>query len=364
MKILVIGNGPAGFTLAKELSKDFDVTIIEKENSLYYNKPMLSHYIAGFVGEMALFRYSHEWYDKYGIELNLGVEAERIDETRKKLVTTNGEFEYDALVLATGARAREPEVEGKEHLMTLRTFEDAKRIKESLESEDEPVIIGGGFIGLELASNLAKAGFKPRVVHRRATFLGLDEELSGILKEKLENAGVSFLLNANLMKADEKGILTDKGYIKSKTKICAIGIVPNKEIAEKSGIKTNRGVLIDERFQTSAGDVYAIGDCAEYEGIICGTAKTSMEHARTLANILRGKEALYDFNFRSIVFKFGDLPITIIGRVKNESRWVDENIKVFLENNMVVGAVVLEDLKEAMRLEKLIKNGLSLKEFG
>ena len=363
MRLLIVGNGVAGITLAKELSGEFDVTIVDRENIPYYSKPMLSHYIAGFIDKKALFPYSFEWYEKKGIRLKLGVEAKVIDRARKRLITSGGELNYDILVLATGAKAKEAVVEGKEYIKVLRTFEDAESIKDALEHEGRIIILGGGFIALELAGNLAKAGYDVKLVHRRNTFLGLDEELSEILKGKLENAGVKFYLNTNLLKADENGVLTDKGYIDGKLKVCAFGIVPNKEIAMRSGIHTGRGILIDEQFRTSAKDVYAIGDCAEYNGIICGTARASMEHARVLANLLREKEGRYNFEFRSLVFKFADFSIAVIGKIKGNGQWINENIKIFSSQGKILGAVIFNDLKTATKLEKLIRMGASLNEL-
>lgn len=363
MRIVIIGNGSGGVELANQTSSEHEVTIVELENVLYYSKPMLSHYIAGFIDKKKLFPYSFDWYEKKGITLNLGVKAEVIDRARKKLITSDGEIPYDILVIATGARPREPIFEGKEFVQTLRTLQDAEKIKEQIEKYEDALILGGGFIGLELAGNLAKAGYKVKVVHRGDTLLGLDEELTKVIMEKLRNNGVEFYLNANVLKADENGVFTDKGHVNGKVKICALGIIPNKEIAIKSGIHAGRGILVDDHFRTSAEDVYAIGDCAEYSGVICGTAKAAMEHARVLANILRGKEDRYDFEFRSTVFKFGDFPIALIGKTKGEGRWLDENTKVFLEGEKVVGAVVIEDIRKATTLERKVKARVSVNEL-
>ncbi|MDK2854635.1 MAG: hypothetical protein PWQ92_1529 [Thermococcaceae archaeon] len=320
MRIVIIGNGSGGVELANQTSSEHEVTIVELENVLYYSKPMLSHYIAGFIDKKKLFPYSFDWYEKKGITLNLGVKAEVIDRARKKLITSDGEIPYDILVIATGARPREPIFEGKEFVQTLRTLQDAEKIKEQIEKYEDALILGGGFIGLELAGNLAKAGYKVKVVHRGDTLLGLDEELTKVIMEKLRNNGVEFYLNANVLKADENGVFTDN----------------------------------------SAEDVYAIGDCAEYSGVICGTAKAAMEHARVLANILKGREDRYDFEFRSTVFKFGDFPIGIIGKTKGEGKWLDDRTKVFLEEGKIVGAVVIEDIRRAMTLERKIKAGVSM----
>ncbi|AMQ17846.1 NAD(P)/FAD-dependent oxidoreductase [Thermococcus peptonophilus] len=358
MRVVIIGNGPGGVELAKELSGEHEVLIIEREEVPFYSKPMLSHYIAGLIEREKLFPYPIDWYEGKGIGLRLGEEAKLIDRARKVLITDKGEYPYDILVIATGARAREPTVEGKEHLLTLRSIEDADRIKALLEEHGEALIVGGGFIGLELAGNLAKAGYGVKLIHRRDTFLGLDEELSGLIRERLGEAGVEFHLDAELLKADENGIQTSKGYIEGKVKICAIGIVPNVEIARRSGIQTGRGILIDDHFRTSAKDVYAIGDCAEYSGIICGTAKGATGHARVLANILRGKEDRYPFELRSSIFKFGDLPIAIIGKTRGDGEWIDGHTKAFFQDGKLVGAVVIGDIKRAFSIEKELKEEL------
>ncbi|MDK2870080.1 MAG: hypothetical protein PWP39_1315 [Pyrococcus sp.] len=223
MRVVIVGNGPGGVEIAKQLSDTYEITIIDKEPVPYYSKPMLSHYIAGFISRDKLFPYSLDWYRKRGIEIRIGEEAKVIDRGRKVVITDKEEVSYDVLVLATGARAREPQVKGKEHLLTLRTIFDADRIKENIENSGEAIIIGGGFIGLELAGNLAEAGYHVKLIHRGSTFLGLDEELSSMIKEKLQEMGVKFFLNSELLEANEEGVLTNSGFIEGKVKICAIG---------------------------------------------------------------------------------------------------------------------------------------------
>ena len=357
MRVVIVGNGPGGVELAKGLAGEFEVSIIEGEKLPYYNKPMLSHYIAGFLPEEKLFPLPVDWYGRKGIDLHLGTSALLIDRAKRLLVTSKGEFPYDVLVLATGARAREPVVPGKEHLLTLRTLHDAKRIREKLEKEGEMVILGGGFIALELAGNAAKAGYQVRLVHRRKNLLGLDDELSERIRERMEGIGVEFHLKTRVLRATGEGLKTDRGYMPGRLKVCAYGITPNIELAIKSGIQAGRGVLIDGQFRTSAENVYAIGDCAEHHGTIAGTARGAVEEARSLANILEGGKASYDF-FRSAVFKFADLSLAIIGRTRGEGRWLDEEVKVFYEGGKPVGAVVLGNMRRAIELEKSIREGL------
>lgn len=114
VKVLIVGNGPGGVELAKQLSEDHEVTIVEKETVPYYTKPMLSHYVAGDVKEENLFPYSLDWYRKKGIELLLGTTAKKIDTKKKTLETDRGTLEYDILVLATGAGPRKLQIPGSE----------------------------------------------------------------------------------------------------------------------------------------------------------------------------------------------------------------------------------------------------------
>jgi NADPH-dependent 2,4-dienoyl-CoA reductase/sulfur reductase-like enzyme len=111
LRIVIVGNGPGGVELARALSGHFDVTMVERESLPHYSKPMLSHYIAGFLPEEKLFPYTLDWYEEKGIDLRLGVEAKAIDRARKVLVASRGDVPYDVLVLATGARARPPSAE-------------------------------------------------------------------------------------------------------------------------------------------------------------------------------------------------------------------------------------------------------------
>lgn len=155
MRVVIVGDGPAGTELAKRLAENHEVTIVEKENLPHYTKPMMSHYIAGDMAKEQIFPYPLEWYEKKAIKLLLNVEAKGIEPKDRILHTSAGPIEFDVLILATGARPRRISIAGEEYLLTLRTWEDAEKLKERLEKEKDLLIIGGGFIGLELAGNLA-----------------------------------------------------------------------------------------------------------------------------------------------------------------------------------------------------------------
>lgn len=356
MKVVIVGNGPGGVELAKQLSEEHEVTIVERETVPYYTKPMLSHYVAGLAEEKSLFPYPIDWYEKKGIKLLLGTTAKRIDAEKKVLETDRGNFEYDVLVLATGAKPRALKIPGWERMYTLRTIEDAKRLKEAVEREKDLLIIGGGFIGLEIAGNLSKRGIKLRVVEKMTRLMGLDEELTERIKGELEKHGVEFYLGRDVERIENDVLVTDKEEIPARVILCSIGIVPEVSLAKESGLDVNKGILVDKTFRTSKPDIYAIGDCAEHEGIICGTAKAAMAHAKVLANTLKGIPDEYDFHFRSSYFKFGDFPIAIVGELTDKGEWIDSETKSFYRDEKIVGAVVLSDVRKAREWEERLRS--------
>jgi nitrite reductase (NADH) large subunit len=359
VKIVIVGDGPGGVELAKRLAENHEVTIVEKEDLPHYTKPMMSHYIAGDMPKEQLFPYSLEWYEKRGIKLLLKTEAKRIDLENRVLQTDSGPIEFEVLVLATGARPRRILIAGEQHLLTLRTWKDAERLKEMIEREKDLLIIGGGFIGLELAGNLSRKGYRVKIVEKTNFLLGLDKELTEKIKMRLQNYGVEFFLGRDIKRVEEGFVVTDKEEIPARLVLCAIGIVPETTLAKESGLKLNKGILVDRRFRTSAPNVYAIGDCAEYDGIISGTARSAMEQAKVLAKVLNGQPGEYDFHFRSSYFKFADLPIAIIGRLEGEGKWLDDNTKAFYKNDEIVGVVVLEDMKSARSWETKLRSFLN-----
>lgn len=313
----------------KELFGEYEVFIFEREEVLFYLKFMLSYYIVGLIEKEKFFIYFFDWYERKGINLKFGEEVKLIDRVRKVFVMDKGEYFYDIFVIVIGVRVREFIVDGKEYFFIFRSIEDVEGIKVLFEEYGEVVIIGGGFIGFELVGNFVKVGYGVKLIYWRDIFFGFDEEFSSLIREKLEELGVEFYFGVEFLKVDENGFLIIRGYIEGKVKICVIGIILNVEIVRRSGIYIGRGILIDDYFRIFVKDVYVIGDCVEYSGIICGIVKVVVGYVKVLVNFLRGKEDCYFFEFCFLVFKFGDLLIVIIGKMRGEGEWFDEYIKVF-----------------------------------
>lgn len=306
MKILIIGNGPAGFSAArkiKALKPDFEVSILCRENLPLYAKIRLPEFIAGKVPENKLFLSKLEDYQKFRIGFVSGENATAIDRNGRMLVTESGlRLNYDKLILALGSKPFIPPVNGIciEGIFVLRTLDDAKSIAEAAKSARKAVVIGGGLLGLELAYALKDLGLKVDVIEYFPRLLpkNIDEKCSRILLEKLKDTGVGFFLGRNVsevLKADG-GLLfkTDKAdAISCDFAVFSAGIRSETALASKAELSVKKGIVVNERLETSERNIYAVGDCAEVNGTVEGLWVAAKEQGEAAAAIICGTMAKY-----------------------------------------------------------------------
>jgi nitrite reductase (NADH) large subunit len=306
MKIIIIGNGPAGFYAAKKirtLIPESSVAIIDSDELPLYTKLRLPDFIAGKVEEKKLFLAKPEDYEKSGIETHFGTCITNINTKEKKVVTSSCEvFHYDKLIIATGAKAFKPIIKGvsEDGVFTLRTLADAKAIIEKTKTSNKAAVIGGGLLGIELANALNSKGmavdiieFFPRLLPKQ-----LNDVEAALLLKKLETPTFSFYLDritTEIISHDAALILKTnrQDEIHADFVVVSAGIKTEINLAENCGIKTERGIVINNRFETSAPDTFAIGDCAQLDGKIFGLWMAAKEQGEALADILAGKRESY-----------------------------------------------------------------------
>lgn len=306
MKIVIIGNGPAGFYAAKKirtLIPDSSVIIIDRDELPLYTKIRLPDFIAGKVEEKKLFLAKTEDYGKSGIETHLGKTITNINTKEKKVVTSACEiFPYDKLVIATGAKAFKPIIKGvsEDGVFILRTLADAKTIIEKTAVSRKAVVIGGGLLGIELANALKCKGlnvdiieFFPRLLPKH-----LDDAESSLLLKKIETPTFTFYLDRITTEIIRNGssllLKTNrKDEIQADFIVVSAGIKTDINLAENCGIKTEKGIVVNDRLETSLPDIYAIGDCAQIDGKIFGLWVAAKEQGEALADILAGKRESY-----------------------------------------------------------------------
>lgn len=264
-RIVIIGAGECGvraaFSLREQGYAD-GIVLIGDETSLPYERPPLSK---EHQGNPKLIR-SREAYEAANIDLRLGTLVGDLDASLRRLRLTDGEtLGYDKLLLATGARARL--FSGMEGCLTLRTSMDEKAISARIGQNTRVGIVGGGFIGLELAARARKAGAEVTVIEAAARLLGraVPAEISEIVQSRHEAEGVRILLKQGVRSTDAQSVtLTDGSALSFDTVIVGVGSVPNTEIAQEAGLVVDNGIVVDGELRTSDPHIFAAGDCCNF----------------------------------------------------------------------------------------------------
>lgn len=292
MEVLVIGGVAAGTKAAAKFKREnpsAKVTLVSKSKDISYAGCGLPYYIGGVIeNASSLFVKTPEAFAALtGVDVRTQVEAVSIQPAEKKVEVVNlasGEREclrYDKLVIATGADPFVPELAGRDlkNVYTLRTPDDAIAIRSALDSGavKRAVIVGGGFIGLEVAENLKERGVKTTIVEMSPQILpGFDEEMAYIGEDYLLRQEVMVLCGervAALEGADRvEKVVTDKRKLKADLVILSIGVKPNANLAKEAGLSLGaRGAIaVNAHMQTQDPDIYAVGDCAETGNLLTG----------------------------------------------------------------------------------------------
>lgn len=263
--IVIIGAGECGVRAAFELrAKGFEgtVTLLSGEASMPYERPPLSK---DRTLEPKLIR-NEDAYRDARIDLRLGACVEAIDVAEKKVRLVGGEtLGYDKLLIATGARPRV--FPGMEACLTLRTDADAEALLPRFAPGVRIGIIGGGFIGLELASTARLAGAEVTVLEAGPRLMGraVPAEISEAVFARHRSEGIDIRTGAQVASADAASItLQDGGRLEFDAVIAGTGALPNTKLAEDAGLAVDNGIRVDGTFRTSAADVFAAGDCCNF----------------------------------------------------------------------------------------------------
>jgi nitrite reductase (NADH) large subunit len=389
MKIIVVGNNVAGTTAAKsmrELSPDADIVVFSEEPHHYYPRPMLVEFIAGAVPEEKLFMNKPEWYAANRLDVRLSTKVERIDIAKKAVLAAGTWHPYDRLVLANGASSFAPPIQGlpKKWAMTLRTLDDAKRIRERAPRVSSAVIIGGGLLGLETANALrrAKPGIQVHILELGGYLLPrqLDQEAGGMLQKMMMEWGIDLHPNAEVSEIagtdDEMVVRLKSGEaIEAQLVVISAGVRPNLQLAKDAGIHVGRGITVDSAMRCHSADgIFAIGDVAEFEGKVWGIVPTALEQAKIAARNVLGIEAPpYRDNPPSNTLKVMGVDLTSVGAAaqppegSEEIRAQSPDGKVYkkyvLKDGKLVGAILLGTKKGALALTKMVKEGADVSDI-
>jgi NADPH-dependent 2,4-dienoyl-CoA reductase/sulfur reductase-like enzyme/nitrite reductase/ring-hydroxylating ferredoxin subunit len=272
-KIVIVGGGAAGFAAAEMLRRrDYkgSIVMLSSDNAAPVDRPNLSKdYLAGSAPEDWLPLRPDDFYQQADIDLRLGTTVTAIDPKARQLTTAGGTIGYDRLLLATGAEPIRLPIPGANlpHVHTLRTLKDCRAIIDAAKSARQVVVIGASFIGLEVAASLRARGIEVHVVAPEARPMEriLGPEMGDFVRALHEEHGVAFHLENTVTAIGERKVtLKSGGTLEADFVVFGVGVKPRLELAEKAGLKIDRGVLVNEFLETSAPDIYAAGDIARW----------------------------------------------------------------------------------------------------
>ncbi len=413
MKIVIIGNGPAAVSAAETVRQSgggaCEIVMISKEDTPLYSPCPLAEYVEGSVPRERLFLRDMAFYASNRIETLFGCSVTRIDTAARRVHYAGpkgaGTVDYGRLLIATGAEAVVPPIPGLAAptsspgifgrmfgarpaagsqrpalnpipgLFTLKTLADADGILGAIKNHRRAVVIGSGFIGLESAQALARHGIEVTVVealgHVMPTMLG--EEMAERVKQRLASHGVNVQLDSPAesvwwSRKGVHGVRAGGKELACDLVICAAGVRPGLSFLEGSGISTGRGILVDERMQTSQTDVFAAGDIIQLNGKALpnwpNAVKTGRIAGYNMLGLDRFHPELEDYN----VVRIFDVPVASFGALEGgrELRWESPGVlrKVAVTDGKVAGVQFWGDVNGMGFYHELMKKGADVSAFG
>ena len=314
--IVIIGSGLAGYTVIRELrkiDKAIPITLVTREPGYFYSKPMLSTALASNKSAEQLISTNAEGM---ATQLDMTVlgdaDVTAIDTAAQTVTTSKGSISYGKLVLGLGADQIRLPLEGNaaHEVITVNDLEDYAQFRKTIEGKKRVAILGAGLIGCEFANDLVLGSYEVDVIDLAPQALGrlLPEAAAQALQAKLSAAGVRWHFATTVQSVDRSGdslsiALSNGTVINSDAFLSAVGLRPRIDLAQSAGIATGVGITVNRQLETSAKNVYAIGDCAEVEGLVLPYVMPIMQAARALAPNLLGQATTLNYPAMPVMVK-------------------------------------------------------------
>ncbi len=377
--IIIIGAGHSGGIVASEIRKNnkkVSITIFGEESYFPYQRPQLSKsFIKGEIEEKSLFLKSKDFYKKNNIDVITDTKIIEINKNKKIVTSEKGDkYTYDFLVIATGSKLTKLNLECSDsNIHYLRTIKESLRIKDQIDQNKKLVIVGAGYIGLEIACFARSRGSKTKVIeqYRQLMARSVSKEISEFFYNKHLNNSVEFCFEKTVRNIeDHKGrkqvILDDNEIIDADEVVIGIGIKPNIELALAAGIKCSDGIEVNEYGQTSDKSIYATGDCTFHfnsiykKRIRLESVQNAVEQSKIVALAVLGNKKQYD----SVPWFWSeqyDARLQIAGirdkydqSIETGSFSEEKFSYLYLKNNKLIAVESINDSKTFLKAKKLI----------
>ena len=384
---VIFGNGAAGLSAAKAIrERDLTGSIVMISNEPYatYNRPMLTKSMVSELDVKEILVEQPSWYEENNIHLILDKEITAIHPDEKEIELSDGmKLKYTKLVYALGSECFVPPIPGtdKPEVVAIRRMSDIEKLEEMLPRVQNVVVIGGGVLGLEAAWELKKARKNVTVLEATPQIMGrqLDEAASQMLTAISESNGID--IHAGVQIASIEGAesvtgvrLADGTQFPAELVIVSAGVRANAAIAKNAGLEINRGVLVKADMSTSNGDIYACGDCAEYDGVNYAIWPQALEQGKVAGANAAGDELTYTtvsaglsfHGMNTALYAIGDNgknPNLIYRTVEFKDMGRKQYEKYYFLNNRLCGAILIGDTSKMAQVTDAVEQKKTFKEM-
>jgi NAD(P)H-nitrite reductase large subunit len=392
MRYVIVGNSYAAIGAVesiRELDQTGEIIIISDEKYRAYGRPLITYWIAGEIREKQMDYRTATWYKYQRVKTKLGQRVARVDPAARQVVLENGrQVAYDRLLICTGGTPIVPPIPGvdAQGVYTMTRFDDAKAFKDWADQKriKAGVIIGGGLIGLSVFKAMKGVKVKLTLVELldRVLGLALDYESSAMIEKRLAQAGVDVRTSSGA-----EAIITDRQTrvkavrlkggeeIPCQTVVMAVGVRPNVGLLKDSGIKINRGIVVDERMRTSVPDVYAAGDVVEAYDVVneknqvIAILPLAYEQGRVAGRNMAGGDGVYPGGIALNSLPIFDLPLMTMGITLTDNQsGLDVLVhkadgvyrKLVFRGDRLVGAILVGNVDHGGALTWLIRSRLPM----
>lgn len=384
---VILGNGAAGHYAAEAIRKrdrTGTITMISNEPYRTYSRPMLTKSIMAGLNEEQIAVEDASWYEENHIYQILGHEVVKIDPEAKEVHLDDGsKYHYTKLIYALGSECFIPPIKGvdKDGVIAIRRLSDTKKVAEKLKETKHAVVIGGGVLGLEAAWELKKSRCEVTVLELAPVLMGrqLDKTAGEMLKKISEGQGIQIHTGVQIeaIEGGEKaeGVrLADGTVIPAELVIVSCGVRANTALAKEAGIETDRAVIVNEKMETNIPDIYACGDCAQYEGINYAIWPQAVEEGKTAGAQAAGDDNTYStvpaalsfHGMNTALFAAGDNgqnPDLIYKTVEYKDEGKKQYQKYYFLNNRLCGVILIGDTSRMAEMTEALEHHRQYKEI-